>query len=209
MTRIRQLTGAKVAEIMARLLEGPGLPIQPGTCAACLRVRLAPHRGVPTPSRAHELGYAFEIAYDERLPQPKIDAVIAAELACYIVGACRGDVTDEDLIADVCVTMFAVRLPIRVPVVEPIELPACVPESASVPTLALNALMVKSLLRRPRVRSITITNYGAATTIDTAADFDLIAEMTKPSGERHRTVFIMCKRGSGLEALRNWLVHFR
>jgi hypothetical protein len=185
MTRIRQLTGAKVAEIMARLLEGPGLPIQPGTCAACLRVRLAPHRGVPTPSRAHELGYAFEIAYDERLPQPKIDAVIAAELARYIVGACRGDVTDEDLIADVCMTMFAVRLPIRVPVLEPIEVPECVPAPA---------------IRSALVQHFTIKQFRRS-------DVDLVA--VERSGSIRRYIFISFKvTNSDLDHIRNWLVHF-
>jgi hypothetical protein len=103
-------TAARIVGLMADLLGGPGLPIQPGTCAACLRARLAPHYGVPTPDRALELGYAFEIAYDARLPAYTIDVAIAVECARFIVGACRGDVDDDELIAEVALGMFAIEL---------------------------------------------------------------------------------------------------
>jgi hypothetical protein len=118
----RKLTAVGVGEIMARLLGGP-MPIQPRHCAACLGVRLAGHRGTPTdPKVAHEQGYKYEIAYDERQSMRDCDREIARKLARYIVGVCEGDVYDAELIAGVCFEVFGVvlRKPVPMPV-RPVE----------------------------------------------------------------------------------------
>jgi hypothetical protein len=118
----RKLTAVGVREIMARLLGGP-MPIQPRHCAACLGVRLAGHRGTPTdPKVAHEQGYKYEIAYDERQSMRDCDREIARKLARYIVGVCEGDVDDAELIEGVCFEVFGVvlRKPVPIPV-RPVE----------------------------------------------------------------------------------------
>jgi len=148
---MRVLTGEMVAQLMAPLFGGAGLPIQLDIGAACLNVRLAGHDGEPTPDRSLELGFIFEIPYDRRAPPVEADRIIAARLARHAVGVCHGDVDDEDLIADACVALFAVRLPLRVPAdglaesaIQP-KLSGSTPRTMTVRRLTVQCVLVREL----------------------------------------------------------------
>jgi len=86
------------------------LPIEPTIAGAALNLHFTTHSGVPEPSAWHDLGYAGEVVFDERLSPDQIDHTVAQQVVRFMIAELRGDVTDRELVAEVMHVLFGLDL---------------------------------------------------------------------------------------------------